>query len=936
MSLKRHAGRRQRHGANGWRHRRIGGAAGVLALLLAAGSASGAAPTTPSPANATSAVQSVSIAMGSDGTTTGIEATTIFTLPAGRGSTAPATSTATESFSPQEVINDLPVRVLTSWTAAGSSGTDLSELAGRSGLLEIELTVQNLTGRAMQLEYDAAGAARTQMVQLAVPLTVAASARLAGVSADQIVVASPQRVEPAVTNGVVAQSGADGATAVQWATILAPPQLPASDTIRLVVNAADFVVPDFDIAVVPGVHTDVSASGLLSGTLVGAESSDTEQLARTLQLIADVTTVLARASATITQVSTNLTAAGETLGAQAVADLQQSAASLSAQMQALADQADALGSELSSSLTSTRSTLLLALQQTVQAAAGALGDTSAAPPAPEAAGTGCDTVVSGAAAQPSVYGALALVAAQLGAYADAGQDCKERIRASLIELVGPAAPDAASCAASASLSCTALAARLSFEGIADSLRRARTDALAALSPSVISDLDTTFAAVSAQVDAAAATAQQLAASGDADNQTIADLAAALVAARAESARLSRAILDVHVDAQTALDDNAAMTQTGADLSSQICGLIADGTLTGERGEALLSYLTEDSAALASCLAPGGTPGPAGPTGFTVTPNAGDGLAEQLSRQAAALTAILEQTAASAADASTAELLVGLNADLDALDIVLDALGDVDFSGAWRLSVAPQLTTLSDVIVALIDRRDAAGLLVDQIVAQQASLREAALDALADAADAADEQARFTAAQQLTMLQAQLAGALTGVDASFDQSTQSLSSAARDIAADGAALVAAQQLVIEDAARDAGLRISEQVSVGLAGVASSIASSTSDLASASALLTMELQAVLLDLGDQEERTGLLGSIATSSATAGAADSQLSVATGTATTYANARTVDLNAVQLRAAQARAALQANADLPLFHVDLPVGVDHRAVYAFHIGTSR
>ena len=165
---------------------------------------------------------------------------------------------------------------------------------------------------------------------------------------------------------------------------------------------------------------------------------------------------------------------------------------------------------------------------------------------------------------------------------------------------------------------------------------------------------------------------------------------------------------------------------------------------------------------------------------------------------------------------------------------------------------------------------------------------------------------------------------------------SLAGAAASIQASGAAVVGSQEAAIRSAADRAGVTIDSQAAANLAQITSSVNASTQNLDAASALLSSDLRAVLLDLGASSARTGLLGSIATSSATANAANSQLATATQTATSYANARSQDMAGIQLQAAQTRAALQAQADLPLFHLDLPATVVHQTVYSFHIGADQ
>ena len=79
---------------------------------------------------------------------------------------------------------------------------------------------------------------------------------------------------------------------VQWATVLAPPRSGASTTLRLVAEVKDFQVPAFDVAVQPGLNTDLSADGVLAGAFSSGAGSEMELQRRTISLVSDVNTVL--------------------------------------------------------------------------------------------------------------------------------------------------------------------------------------------------------------------------------------------------------------------------------------------------------------------------------------------------------------------------------------------------------------------------------------------------------------------------------------------------------------------------------------------------------------------------------------------------------------------------------------------------------------------
>ena len=122
------------------------------------------------------------------------------------------------------VVDQLPVRILTSYRTDKGSGTDLDDLKGYSGRVAIDLSAQNLTARRQDLTYDLAGRSRSTTAQVGAPLTVVASAALPGTDPATVGTATPDattgaRKDLGTTNGDLSRS-ADGTTQVQWASIL--------------------------------------------------------------------------------------------------------------------------------------------------------------------------------------------------------------------------------------------------------------------------------------------------------------------------------------------------------------------------------------------------------------------------------------------------------------------------------------------------------------------------------------------------------------------------------------------------------------------------------------------------------------------------------------------------------------------------------------------
>lgn len=427
-------------------------AAGVALLLLLAGCTN---PNQGPDLPPQRILQSVAVKMAPDSTMTAIESTTVSV----RENAGDAT-TETVKYSPKEVADKLPVRVTTAYRTADRTGTNLNDLAGHNGRIEIDITVQNLTMQPENLTYDVAGTSRTQPALVGAPLTVVASTALAGVAPTDVITATGSSTA-AATNGVLSRSE-NGDAVVQWAALLASPQMGANATLTLVADAKDFKVPTIDMSVQAGLVTDPSVSRVLESAF---NTSPTSQLAleqRTIQVITDVNQVLTRASTDISKVRKNLDSTSKTLGTRSVKELQESTKGVATSMKALDGQLTQLNSDIKGTVAGAQSAVLQELGQTVDAMDKLLGDTSGDPPAPRVSGKGCSTVVGAPQAVGSVYGNLVQVSAQLEGYATASKNCKAEAQQVLLRSVGPAEPNAKLCKDDKSTTCSIWAAEQTF------------------------------------------------------------------------------------------------------------------------------------------------------------------------------------------------------------------------------------------------------------------------------------------------------------------------------------------------------------------------------------------------------------------------------------------------------------------------------------------
>lgn len=953
-----------------------------------------------------SLLRAVDVTMSGDGTMTAVRATSI-TTRSNRSS-----SSSSDEFSPSETADDLPARVTTSYRTADSSGSDLSELNGYSGKVVIDVSIENLTLVAQQVSYDMDGNSYSTSALVGAPLTVVASASLEGTGAGDVIVEG----DGDTTNGLVSMDS-DGRTQVQWADLLAPPMMPASADLRLVVDAKNFSSPDFSISVQPGLATDSSSNSLLDASSQMRAQMDLEE--RTIELAAQVNQVLAQTSSTIQDVRSSLDTSAETIGAQTLSDMQSNAQNLSGAMTSVGSQLDGLKGELQSASAQSSSQTLAQLTSSVEAMSAMLGDTSGA--APDGRST-------------SVYATVQNIAAQLQAYADAGDDQRESVRAALEAAIGPSEPNEENCPAAAtpaapqptsgasgptgdetpqgtpsskapssgaavgqeagdgqssrpseasatgSASSEALpatcalyqgqqslnaaisdfttAARSAVDGLkgsaqdtaqqASSLATAAGGALAQAN-TVVGDVQAVKNALpddSARVDPATPQVAALGANIDALNTRITALGTAIDAAKAKadagkasndsaSARLGdvtkqvcqmsaadRAKLmpllstkDCNGDAQT------GDAQTGDAQTTSVEALLADegatwGDLsrtldrndtTGGAGKALsdatatYQQLRSDydaltaggqagGAASASPTSPSPSTGSASPSpSSTATGNAGgqagDGeldaamarltdSAGEMQRQSSSLDDIAAELS------STAEKL---NHSVNAFDGQPSALEQA--ISAAELAQKNGDGALDEQIRRIGSAKDGSGQSADQDVFDRSAL---------------DQQAQQMTDQAKSTIDAQnqqLANGYTQAQQSMDSATQQ-----------------AQQ-----------------------SVADSVDQSAADLAGANALLGDDMAKLLADIGDPEAAgSGLLGSLGKNAALAQAADTQLAVASGTMTGYANVRSADLGGLLLRQAQTSAALERLDALPLFQMRKPSGGTTGSVYTFSIESSR
>lgn len=903
-------------------------------------------------ANPVKLLQSVRVGLSPAAGVETIEGTTISVSAAGESSAEDT------QYDTAQVIGELPVRVSLQYRAGGKSGADLSELEGHTGPIEIKLTLENLTVGPRVIEYDAAGQTRSDAALVGAPLTIAASTKLAGVRADDV---TPGAADGASgTNGVLSNSE-DGATVVQWATVLAPPRSGASTTLRLVADVEDFQVPDFDIAVQPGLNTDLSADGVIASAFSSGTGSELELQRRTISLVSDVNTVLTKAGSTITEVRRNLQETSQTLGAKTAGELRDNSQALAATMSGLKEQLRTLGADLESATTTTQSTTASQLKQTVAAVDSMLGDTSALPPTAPINGDGCAAEVPKSATSATVYSSVLTMASQLDAYAKVSAGCRDTVAGAIKATMGPENPTAEECAKEGSMTCSLYGSAVTITGALLGLVKKGDEIVAGLQPHVVDGAIRDQEAATGTLDKVTADVAAILAGAEtaADyTSALADVDEAIKSARASVAATREAAVEVRnrIDglrqkltgirsaaegAKRELGDgqllNGSMMQQNQRLADELCKL-ADGSLPREgrlsatEVEELRSYLTS-----VPCVTTEGdglpAPGLNPPFGFK------DHLDARLQAQSAAWDTVLAATDTTAPDQAISQALATLGTAIDDIDTKLNAINEatkaLDRAATGKVKTTKgEIEALNKALRSAIDSSNRVGTTLAELKVQQDDLGGKVKQSLGDVSAETAAEVLKTVDQQVRQV-AEIGEAGSGaVITAFNRSISGLKSTSDEVVNDAAGTVDKQRGELFGQSDELAASLAKSTQSSLAGIASSTSGSTRDVEGANALLSSSLGKVMLDLGDRSVNgSGLLGSMATSAAKAGTADYQLALASQNAEGYANIRSRDVAGLLLRQAQFKASLAAAAELPPFHLEVPAGATSQTLYTLKIG---
>ncbi|MFT4189577.1 MAG: hypothetical protein QM621_13495 [Aeromicrobium sp.] len=875
----------------------------ALALLVMAG-CSIFAPTPPSPSRV---LQSVDVVLDSDGAISTIEGSAVYV-----DEMSGETRSELTDYDAAEVVDDLPVRVTTEYRSDEGAGSDLEDLAGYTGRVTIEIQLENLTVAPAEVTYDAAGQAHKTPALIGTPLSIAASTTLKGLRPSDLVLSDGEQG----TTGVVSATP-DGGSAVQWAALLAPPQTEATARFTLVADVDDFEVPDFDIAVQAGLHTDLSFDGVVSSAFGTPATSELVLQQRAIGLVADVNDVLYRAGTTINEVRTNLDDTSKTLGQRAAQRLQDSTQSLTSEMQALGMQLTALDSHLAGTVSTTQSQMTSQLTQIVTSMHAMLGDTTGT--VPDLGGDGCAAQVSSSGEVSTVYQMFLQLAGQLNGYADASEACKVNILAEITNTLGPASPDQNVCAGDAedSATCALFRAKQTVLSSTVDLVAMGENLVTALGGDKVRDARATQSALHTEIGLLESTLGALNPNGSATTVQ-AELTALLdyLDTAADSVSAISDIRDEALTARDALEPDEPVAPSHAALADDICDFVGD-ELTQDEADPVLDQIVS-----ASWCDDRSDPATAEVASGSLEAN----RRAQIAHWDSIATLVDPAEPGSAVqqlDEVLSEIEDRVNAALTQANTSGTPSGPLAIDIAGLLALVTNAKTLSEDLDTKLGEAET----------QQDALDQAVRDGFNNAADELGDEAGSDLDEEILRVTNRADLGKTHIAASFTNTVNQLRGSSTTLVDEAKAGIESQKSDLETTRTSAVNTLDERTTSALSNINQATAGATTDVEAASALLSDSLSRVLLDLGDPKvQGSGILGSMTASAAKSGTADYQLALASQHAAGFANVRSEDIAGILLRQAQFRAALDSANYFPPFHLEIPEGATSQTIYAFRL----
>lgn len=877
------------------------------------------------------------------------------------------------------------MRVRTAYRTADGAGTDLSEIAGYTGRVTVDVFVENLTVKPQSLTYDVAGTSRTRTALVGAPLTLSAAVSL-DTGPDSVITASSDA--QGVTNGVLSGTG-DGKSQVQWAALLAPPQLGATADLRLVVDAVDFKVPEFDLSVQTGLITDPSVQGLMDAAFRTDTGSQLALTTSTIGVLSQVNESLAKAHAIVDRVSTTLTGNADTIGTQTLADLTSSSQSLSSSMQSIGTDLDGLTQTLTQTLTSTQSSTTAQLLQVVNTASAIMGDTSQPAQVPSLESLGCQAQpgagptaqalvgsetpapaqgsgdaagAAGPAAQADsgngVYGSVNRVSGLLQAYAQANDDCKAAVQAQLSEALGDA--DTSTCTqGSVSATCSLAAAQQQVNAAVASLGEQADAVTAALQPETRADVLTSSTTLGEKVTGVETALNRLAPSeggegtGDLSTElealnqavdaltpgvdalvsTLDDIHSSATAAQANNTTARAQIADAARDLCTEIasaKDPALLQQARARLTSTPCPGAGGGAADNKPADGAADKPADDK--------PGG--GDAADDKPADKPDDGSSADAALSAQSTSLEQVVTASDTTTPGGATKKdvdavrtAVADVAAARDAIVLAVDGAPD----DPSKPSLSGSLKDLRTAVTDLRSGYDALNASVDKLDQDQTAAAAGVRTAFDKTAKETTDAVSTTVGTQIRLIGAQAETSRAAVGASFDAATSGMRTSAGAITSDSARTIQEQTAQIQDQAAGSSAALSSQIEGSLTSMTQGLTGSVVDIEAARSLLTSDLDRVLLDIGSPDgSGTGLVGIMSSSAALAGSAGHQVAAANQAVAAHGAVRAQDMEGILLQQAQVKASLQAQSRVNGLAAPRPAAEQRTIVYSFRVGGPR
>lgn len=442
--------------------------------------------------NASNVLQNVNVGLTSSAEISDISSTVVsFDAFSGKS------SSEEQTYALRDAVNDLPVRITTRYTTDQGSGNDLNDLAGYTGDVSIDITVENLTVQPEDLTYDVAGTQKTKSTLVGAPLSIAASTTFEGVKPQSIL--SEATVGNGTTNGIIS-TNENGDASLQWAKILAGPSTSASSTFTVNLQAEDLKVPKFNIAVHPGLTNDLTSSGAVSSAFSANQDSTMELMQQTVEVVAEANQALADAGSTISDIRDNLNTTSESLKSSTVQELQQSSEQLTGQLTDLQEKLSGLRTNLDESAQGSQDELVAQMQQTVESLQNFFGQEGDEVPAPVFDAGTCEVNIAQPANGSTVYSNMVQLSNVLGAYSEANIDCRDQVLEVVNTVLGPENPTPETCRDSVSASCSVFNSQVVLTASLLQSAQQTNQLIEQLNPGALSEVLGNYQSASAALD----------------------------------------------------------------------------------------------------------------------------------------------------------------------------------------------------------------------------------------------------------------------------------------------------------------------------------------------------------------------------------------------------------------------------------------------------